>query len=306
MIKETDFCGIKGYCLENENIKVIILPMLGGKIGSFLYKKNKFEFAAKTHHNYINANKETPFEKGDASGIDDAFPNINAVEIEWKGRKLSYPDHGEIWRSAFDVKIEKDILILNYKSNDFGYFYEKKFSLTEEGILISYNITSNIALPCFWTLHGLVRYEEDMKLVYPSGNYKMLNVCESKELGKVGKLYDFANEKYDFEKVPKKDSNTFVKYYLDGSIEKGSCKYEYPRYGIGCEIIYDKTKLPYLGLWCTAGRFRGDYNLAFEPTNGFYDGIDIAIKNNKYFILDKNNPLNFNIEFKFYNLINEN
>jgi hypothetical protein len=63
-------------------------------------------------------------------------------------------------------------------------------------------------------------------------------------------------------------------------------------------IDFPKEKLPYLGFWVTEGGFRGDYNCALEPTNGYYDDIDIAKNNNKLKILEPKEELNFYIRLQ--------
>jgi hypothetical protein len=51
-----------------------------------------------------------------------------------------------------------------------------------------------------------------------------------------------------------------------------------------------------LGIWVTEGGFRGDYNCALEPTNGYYDNIDTARKEGRLFKLKPKERLNFIIE----------
>ena len=293
--------NIQGIQLENELLKVVVLPLLGGKIASMVYKEKDFQMSAQHEGDYVIPNIDSAFEKCDASGIDDAFPNINDGIINLNGRTLNYTDHGEIWRSSFDYIIENEKLILTYESKEQMYMYQKTIYLEASAVKIDYSISNLMEdeLPCFWTMHGLVRYEEDMTLLYPNGVDKIVNVQDSNELGDDLKEYHFKNTDYDFTKVPTINSNTFVKYYLADEVQEGTCGYVYPTQGVQCLLNFDKEKLPYLGFWLTAGKFRGDYNCAFEPTNGYYDGMDIAVKNNKYYVLKQNEPLSFSVDYTF-------
>lgn len=63
------------------------------------------------------------------------------------------------------------------------------------------------------------------------------------------------------------------------------CGFYYPSHGICCMLHYDIRKLPYLGVWVTAGGFGGDHNCALEPSNGFYDGIGKAGENGRLPVL---------------------
>lgn len=293
--------NLTGVLLENEVLQVVVLPELGGKTASIYHKSNSFELVSqnkKDSYNIPPPNAE--FTNYDASGFDDAFPTIEAAMLEWNGLNLKYPDHGEIWREKFIYRIQDDVLHLNFTSDNFPYHYHKRIMLDGESVIYKYKITNTEeeAFPCLWAFHGLVRYEEDMQLYYPNGVKEFINVLESPELGRIGKIYDNLNDEYDFNNVPNINSNTMIKYYVNGKVEHGCCGYIYPSQGMHCNILYDSTKLPYLGMWITAGGFRGDYNCAFEPTNGYYDNILIAKENYSLFMLRKNEPLEFSLKIR--------
>ena len=84
-----------------------------------------------------------------------------------------------------------------------------------------------------------------------------------------------------------------VKYYVDQKVKTGFCGYRYPSQGLRCTFRYDPEKLPYLGLWITAGGFRGDYNCALEPANGYYDSIPKAAESGSLCFLKKEEPFHF-------------
>ena len=293
--------NIQGIRLENELVQIVVLPSLGGKIASMIYKEKGFEMASQHIGEYIIPNVDTEYVKSDVTGIDDTFPNINKGVITINDRVLDYSDHGEIWRSTFNYRIDGTKLILTYESKEHMYRYEKIITLEGYSVVINYRIDNMIEkeLPCIWTMHGLVRYEEDMQLIYPKGVNKILNVHESKELGVNLKEYNFKDEIYDFNKVPNRESNTSIKYYVMGEVEEGECGYLYPTQKVKCILNFEREKLPYLGFWISVGGFRGDYSCAFEPSNGFYDGMEIAVNNKKYYVLKQNETLTFNVSYTF-------
>ena len=301
MLRFEEYKGLDCIVIENNYISASILPELGGKICSLVYKEKNFEFASKTTHPFIQPDINTPFDKADASGIDDTFPNILAEEVNFNNTIIHYTDHGEIWRSKMEVEIKDYTVHLTYKNKEKNYLFRKSIKLDEKKLKFDYEIKnlSNEVLPCIYTMHGLVRYEEDMQLIYPKGTYNILNVCDSNELGKDLTIHPFNNDLYDFTKLPKKSDNTYIKYYLNGTLDEGVCGYVYPSQQVKCLLTFDKDKLPYLGLWATIGKFRNDYNLAFEPSTGFYDGITIAMKNNKCPLLTKE-PIQFNLAYEFF------
>lgn len=298
-IVETTWLGQKAIQLDNEYVKAVVLPACGGKTASLIWKENGFELIAQNKYGFYRPSlkADTPFGDCDASGFDDAFPTIAESSITWGERAFSYTDHGEIWRSSFAWKSDGERITLTYNSRENPFTYIKTISLCQHRLKYDYHIanTGGYDWPCMWTMHGLVRYEEDMRLIYPQGTQMLLNVADSPQLGADGSLHSIDSAEYNFRGVPNQMSHTMVKYYLSGKTDEGCCGYEYPSQSMRCIIEYDSRKLPYLGFWVTAGGYRGDYNCAFEPSNGFYDGMDTAQKNNACYILKKGQSLDFSL-----------
>ncbi|MDO4337241.1 MAG: DUF5107 domain-containing protein [Eubacteriales bacterium] len=295
-IREIQWKNLRGIQLENQLLSVVVLPSLGGKLASVYHKERKFELAAQYRgESYRIPQFGADFSQYDASGLDDAFPNIVGAELELDGKKHYYPDHGEIWSSPFHVEYLPEGVGLSYESEIFGYTYEKKIFLSGDRICLEYDIQNKRTepLPCIWTFHGLVRYEEDMELLYGEDVRAFRNVFESRELGEVDRIYKRENDIYNFERVPHMESETMVKYYAEGRRQKGFCGYRYPSAGLECRYHYDAEIIPYLGVWITAGGYRGDYNCALEPANGYYDDIRIARENKSLYYLKREKPLRF-------------
>ncbi len=127
MIFQTEFKNFKAIQLENENLRVILLPELGGKIAS-LYKKDKdFELVYQNKEEvYRKAKVYDNFAEFDASGLDDAFPSIDESTVKFKNNEILYPDHGEIWTGSFSSYIVGDTVELYFKSTILYYDYKKK------------------------------------------------------------------------------------------------------------------------------------------------------------------------------------
>lgn len=297
--------NLEGIQLENEFLSVVVLPSLGGKIASLYDKNKRVELAAQNKSDFYRLPEwGADFSLYDASGLDDAFPNIVETVIERNRKEYIYPDHGEIWSSSFRWQREDEGVRLVYQSPKLGYVYEKKISLSAHETVLDYHIQNqwDQPLPCIWTFHGLMRYEEDMKFLYSDDAERFENVFDSEELGAVGQRYDRYNKRYDFERVPPRKTNAMVKFYVDGKLKKGFCGYRYPTLGVECRYHYDAAKFPYLGVWITAGGYRGDYNCAMEPANGYYDNIRIAEKNNTLYYLKKEKPLKFSLKIEVRDL----
>ncbi len=304
MIFETEFKNCKAVQLENENLRVVVLPYLGGKIAS-LYKKDKdFELVYQNKEEvYRKAKVYDNFAEFDASGLDDAFPSIDEGIVKFKNNEILYPDHGEIWTGTFDFNIVGDTVELYFTSTILSYDYKKIISLNENLLEINYEIvnTGKENLPCIWAAHYLVNCHEDMELILPKSTDSVMNVCKSKYLGEIGDLHSYPITKdcygneYRLDKIFPHNANKYEKYYICNPISEGKCGIYYPHKDVAYLLHFDKEKLPYIGFWVTEGGFRGDYNCALEPSNGFYDSIDRARLEGKLHELRVGENLNFTI-----------
>ncbi|MBO5246541.1 MAG: DUF4432 family protein [Eubacterium sp.] len=290
--------------LENEFVNVEIFPSLGGKITSFYLKEKEFELVAQgsivqeCEQRLLKEQSVRSFAPY-AYGMDDAFPNINEENIQWKNCLLAYPDHGEIWDADFEIKTQTtDMVVLFWRSPLFQYSYEKKLRLEKHTLTIEYCIINEgeRELPCMWTWHGLVRYEQDMEIVLPDDMQRCKNVLAGSILGDEGMVYDLENDCYDFKKMPNPNICNMVKYYGEAPVKTGHCAISYPSQKVAYTLDYDAAKLPYLGVWITAGGFQGDYNCALEPTNGYYDRISTARENRKLPVLKHKEQMQFSLQ----------
>ena len=301
-VKKISWKNLEGIQLENDIQSVVILPSLGGKIASLYRKDRDFEFAEQyAGEQYRMPSFGSAFPEYDASGLDDAFPNIDRSDnVTLDGCTYTYPDHGEIWSSSFETELLSDGVKLSFESAAFSYSYIKCIRLSENRLLLDYEIenTGEKPFPCIWAFHGLMRYEEDMEFLFAPDVQGFWNVADGVELGPEGSIHERENSYYDFSKVPDKKSQSVRKYYANGPCKEGFCGYHYPSQQMECFYHYDAQKLPYLGIWITSGGFRGDYNCALEPANGFYDDIRIAEKNQQLYRLKKGEPLQFTLEIE--------
>ena len=313
IMKQVRYKGAAALEMENDFLRVIILPGLGGKVASLYYKPKEFEAAAQTERRYPERYEaHTLFSEGDSSGLDEAFPTIVASSPEYGDRRFWYPDHGEIWKSAMEYRIDGSGLILTCQSARNPYRYKKELSLRQNELHYHVCIENNsdMDFPCLWAFHGLMRYEPDMRLIFQDTIRCFLNVSDSRELGSADNRFYISEEGiwhcgqriYDFTRVPPPEVVTELKYYASDEVKRGACGYEYPAQGVRCMLNYDETKLPYLGFWVTAGAYRGDYNCAWEPSNSFYDGIGTAEKNRKLYVLKAGEEVSFSLCLSFEDL----
>jgi len=298
--------------LQNSSLQIKILPSHGGKAVSVFDKKRDFEFLFQNpKSSFRDASVGDSFSDYEACGFDDAFPGIDPETVVVDGKKVHYPDHGEIWASGMSSSVEKATAVQNslslfMKSSILPYSYYKTWNLQRRSVEISYRIRNcaDFEIPAIWTCHCLVRIEPNMKIILPDGTDRIENVFDNDLLGKASKVLDYPVAKgphgpVDLRNILKTGS---VKYYISSAVNEGCCGFDYPDSGIRVRYLYDPHKLPYLGFWATAGGYRGDFNCALEPSTGYYDNIANAKKRGRCSVLKPNEEFSFSLTFEFSDL----
>lgn len=298
MIKEKD--GI--YKLYNGRLSAVVMPDRGGKIASIYYPAKDFELLFQNPSgNWGRADLSSAFEDYEAAGFDDTFPSIDPGIVKVNGKDISYPDHGEIWTSRMEASAGEDEIRLSTDSRILDYRYQKTIRLDDSSIIISYRIenTGGHAFPAIWTMHALTAIDDDTEIFIPDGISSIQNAFGEDGIlpwEKDGRLPYPITGDYDFRKaLNKDDAGKCLKFYVPDAVTEGRCGYIYPSRGLRAVISYDPSKIPYLGFWKTIGGFRGDINIALEPSTGFYDSIANAAANGRCPIFNPGDILTFDI-----------
>lgn len=305
MIEEIVFKGVKAIKLSNRCISVVVLPSIGGKIASYYHKVKDFELLFQNEEEYYQQAKlGEEFALFDCSGFDDCFPTIDSCNIKYGNKQIEYPDHGEIWTAKFDYKIKKETVGFLYYSKLLPYVYQKRVTIKDNKLHLDYKITNQgkEIIPCLWAMHCLINCSEEMRLYFPAQTDKVENVIKSNYLGDIGKVHSFPvtrdnyGDEYRLDRVFSSRANKYEKYYVCGEVREGSCGVYYPLEDVSFSINYNKELLSYLGFWVSEGGFKGDYNCAFEPSNGYYDSVVTALENGKVYQLEPGESLEFTLE----------
>lgn len=296
--------GIKGLVLENDLYKVIILPELGAKIASFYDKKRSFELMYQPLTDTYTLPKACGnFDDYDMSGFDDCWPNIDISEGVYGDTPFTYPDHGDTWFAAFDYTWNDQVLTLTANGISLPYTFEKKFSLSDNGLTVSYSITNNgeHSIESFYTAHGLMNCEEDMTFMFPEGTDEVMNVVTegSKTLGANRSIHpypvakDLTGNDYRLDKTIGPVGKC-EKYYATSPVSQGKCGTHYPSINAYFIMTYDNEVLPYFGLWINE-RNPETHNYALEPSSGYYDNMDFAKENGKFDVLKAGDTMRFDL-----------
>lgn len=307
MLQQTTFLGSEAWVLQNDALRAVILPGHGGKVASLVLRQKSFELLFQNPKPCFSAARcGDDFSRFEACGFDEAFPTVDPCTVTVDGTPVPYPDHGELWSAAFAARPDGEALELTFVSPLLGYRYTKRFSLDGNRLVCRYHIENPTAraFPALWVCHCLVRAEPDLRIELPPEVTAVENAFAGPWLGPAGQrrnypVADGPRGPLDLRQMP---TDGMLKFYADGPVRTGWCRYRYPRSGVTATLHYDPAALPYLGFWATAGGYRGDVNCALEPSNGYYDSIPLARAHNACPVLDAGGCWDFPLEIELTGL----
>ncbi|MDP4177739.1 MAG: DUF5107 domain-containing protein [Bacillota bacterium] len=303
-IRSDKYKGAEAFILENIYLRVIVLKNFGAKVASIYNKKQNFEVLFQPVNNeYTVPLYGDSFEKYDTSGWDEAYPTIDKClyPFETKHKGIEMPDHGELWSIPWNFTVEEGKLKSWVASPKFNYIFTRYIELRENTIHVEYEI-KNIGdenLYAIWTLHSLLACDQYSKLILKNV-HKVINVHKSEVLGNVGTVHNYPMTKdvngnnYSLDKINPVSCKKSEKFYVKGKLLKGEAGITLNKEKILLTINFPEKKIPYLGIWINEGGFKGEYNCAIEPANGFYDSVETAKRYNE---IDKINPKGSNSWF---------
>jgi len=286
MITMGRYKDIDAIVLENDTLSLRILPALGSKLASILFKPMDYELLWQNPGAMYKKTKYgDDYPLGEASGFDEMFPTINRCRCEnepWSGTVI--PDHGEVWSLPWDYVIEKDQVVLSVHGIRLPYRLEKKLSLQGSDIIIRYKATnlSPFDIEYIWAAHPLFNASKGMKFIVPAGMSRVINSVPGSRLRTYGKQYAFPcamtdqGDEFDLSVVPQQNATGCQKYYFAEKMTEGWCGLHDPERELNIGMAFPREKVPYLGVWVNEGGFDNQYNIAPEPATGGMDCLDAA------------------------------
>ena len=176
--------GWKAEVLENDFLKVSVIPELGAKIAQIKDKHVNYDWLWEDSTRPLRARQVTDkYDEHDITGFDECFPNIGISSYPGDP-DLILPDHGELWSQAWSCEKTNDSIISTAIGKVLPYKFERKITLKDRSLVFSYAIenTGQESFKGFWSAHPLFKAVEGMQILL-SGNPPM-----TKEFGFSGRM----------------------------------------------------------------------------------------------------------------------
>jgi galactose mutarotase-like enzyme len=277
--------GEKCVFMESDTLIIGVLPSFGAKIVSIFYKPQNFEVLFQNQSPlYKHPEYGAIFANFDVSGADDMFPTIDPCRYPYEGFfGTPCPDHGELWTLPWNVALTDNTIACEAKGEKFPYRFRREISLTEDSVRIDYLVENTGYYPLYglWAYHGLVNCDEDTLIELPEVRGVYI-AHDSKNYGPAGSVIPFPfyspmpGRKINVGQVLPSTANTTEKFYVNGKVPRGEASLLLNHKKLRYTLRFPYVKIPYLGVWINQGGFKGGYNIALEPSNGFYDSLEFA------------------------------
>lgn len=279
--------GLQALVLENELIRVTVLPQLGGKIWSIISKHHDREML--WHHPWMPP-RVAPFgsvyDNWFCGGWDDIFPNDFPVEVDGE----AWPDHGEVWSLPSEWRLEHSsqhevVIMLEHRGIVIPTLFQKRLRLVsgERSLHIDYQISNEGRAPLgvHWKSHPALPLEIGARLHLPARQ-----VVDEPSFGEVFETSQFSwplaprqgGSIRDLRALPDPASGE-VQFYYGTDLSDGYAAVSYPKSGLGFGLTFDRHLQNSVWVFATAGGWRNLNVVIPEPCTGYHADLTVAQAN---------------------------
>jgi hypothetical protein len=276
--------GLRALILENRELRVVVLPELGGKIWSIVSKRHDREML--WHHPRMAprpAHYDAAYDNWFCGGWDDVFPNDYPVAIDDE----AYPDHGEVWSmpASWSVRREDDAasIALEHRGIAIDTRFRKVITLREgeRDLHLRYEIANEGRAPLavHWKSHPALPLEAGARLHLPA----------KKVLVDEGFAEAFGTDEFawpdaplpgggvrDLRALPDPDAGE-VWFFYGLELEAGYFAVSYPAASVGFGLTFDPAVLTSVWIFASFGAWRNLNTIIIEPCTGYRARLDEAI-----------------------------
>lgn len=285
---------LKQITLENQYLRLQMLPEVGSKITSLLYRPDHREFL------FQPPNPEQPyrvpgygalFKHFDNSGFDECLPTVSACRYTGKHFQSDLPDHGEVWSVPWEYEASGDSAELRCKCAQMPLTFHKNIRLKQDSLWISYKVEnhSDYALDYLWSSHPLLAVRPGDRVMVPPEVHEVF--IDQSHTGRFGGFGDHVswplatdrnNIGSDLSFLLPPTADTAEKYFTP-RLSQGWCALHSPSDGHSITFRFDPKVIPFVGMWINQGGWPRNsasrhYTVALEPCSGAPDSLEKAVE----------------------------
>jgi hypothetical protein len=299
---------MKILLLENNLLKVQILPEFGGKIVSLRSVRTGEEFLLPPINEYDHVSPSADFSASDGGGFDECLPSVTTCKSI--AGESSISDHGDLWRVPWHVDSEDRAVVLHADATSRPLRLTRRATLEDATLVLEYDLVNLSDSPAswLWSAHPLLRVAAGDRIVLPDGIEEVAVEYSAGGFFARGTSIPWpiatslSGITTDLSSVSERDGKTSHKLFarLRGSGWGALYRREF---GQGLVVRFDSNALPFLGLWICAGAWPStgvakQYTVAIEPTTSDSDSLESAVRNGTSRTLNAREHFRWRLDFE--------
>ena len=302
--------GLNAFELQDEAMRLVILPEWGGKIASLYDKRRERE--------WLHLNRKFRFElprygadyvrDHDIGGFDECFPNIGPGQYPtWPWQGVALPDHGEVWALPWAAEMDSTGLTLGVDGVRLPYHLEKRIEVRADGLWMFYRLRnrSGFEMPFVWSSHPVLEVKPGMRLEVPTNTVRV-DSCSppfAEQMGlRAGQVFAWPRGAgLDLSVIPGPEADWSVKLTAR-QLTLGRVALVDPADGATLAFRFDAGQVTHCGLWLNYGGWADKpnadpyHNIGLEPCIGVADRLDLSLQAGEAGLLPAGGELSWHLQ----------
>jgi galactose mutarotase-like enzyme len=303
--------GFKTVILENELIRVTVLPDLGAKIHELIYKPSGHDFMY--HHPRVECRTpvfDVNIDNWWTGGMDEAIPTGHPCN--YKGE--NFPFLGEAWSLPWSYQIQEisrtEVCLYMRRTLIISPLVVERWITLRQGetkLHLRHKITNSGYQPFefLWGLHPGFAVTPDCRIDLPAMEVQIEESSPDNRLGEQGTNYiwPYASDKngnqIDMSLVQPPEAGTMDFHYVT-SLKGGWLALTDTKKKVGIALVFPKEVFKSIWLWLVYGGWRSIYVAAVEAWTGYPAKLSDAVDHGEYSSLNPGETLECETKFIIY------
>lgn len=268
--------NLHALVLENELLRIVILPEMGGRIWQITYKSTSTQLL--WNNPSLAPSLLAPGSSYDdnwSGGWDELFPNDEGTQFGG----LALPDHGELWTTPWTIIHQQcdpggHELLLCCNTPVSGFYIEKRIRLGADDsfLTVDYKLTNRgkERFPFLFKLHPAFEVEEGDRIDLPSCHVKLEPEFPGTLEGSSFEwpYLDQRGRTLDMRTIPAANSGALHFFYGTG-LREGWCGITRRRQKLSVALKFDPAVFSSCWLFATHGGWKNLNVAVLEPATGY-------------------------------------
>lgn len=274
------------YVLENNLLRIEIVPAQGGRITSLRSLRTDQEFILPFLREPLGDSHTMLFSEGHIGGFDECLPSVSpSLAI---GDEARVSDHGDLWRKPWTVKSSNDGLLLQVDAVSRPLRLTRHAKLNDDTLTLAYEILNLSTEPVtwLWCAHPLLQADDGDRILLSKQITEVTveYVSDESFIRRSSIAWPVARStsgsEVDLGLLQDKTGGTAYKLFAQTGTLGTAILYR-SRIEQGVAIHFTQAELPFLGVWVNAGAWPETtpdrrLTVALEPATCKFDSLSEA------------------------------